>query len=90
LFGAKITGGGSGGTVAIRGASDAAGHVEQIAATYAEGRGLAPYLFTGPVPVRRNLVSYAWIRTDTNQERRAFVFSLQAAPATLDLTAASI
>jgi galactokinase len=63
LFGAKITGGGSGGTGAIRGASDAAGHVAQIAATYAEGRGLAPYLFTGSSP---GAAQFGVVRLDPN------------------------
>ena len=50
LYGAKITGGGSGGTVAILGAADSAGQVEAIADDYAARRGHRPYLFTGSSP----------------------------------------
>lgn len=50
LHGAKITGGGSGGTVAILGTPGAAGQVEAIARAYAERRGHRPYLFTGSSP----------------------------------------
>lgn len=47
IFGAKITGGGSGGTVAILGKADAEIAVEQIVTTYAEKTGRKPYLFSG-------------------------------------------
>lgn len=47
LFGAKITGGGSGGTVAILGRIDAGGVVAEIAEEYANETGREPYLFTG-------------------------------------------
>ena len=50
LFGARITGGGSGGTVAVLGRHDAGAAVERIAARYAEETGHRPYLFSGSSP----------------------------------------
>jgi L-arabinokinase len=50
LFGAKITGGGSGGTVAILGRSDAGQAVADIARRYHERTGREPYVFTGSSP----------------------------------------
>ena len=50
IYGAKITGGGSGGTVAILGDAKAGAVVEQIARSYAEESGHTPYLFTGSSP----------------------------------------
>ena len=47
IYGAKITGGGSGGTVAILASADAVGRVRQIAAEYAERTRREPYLFEG-------------------------------------------
>jgi len=47
LFGAKITGGGSGGTVAVLGRSDAEPVVREIAAQYAQQAGYTPYIFAG-------------------------------------------
>lgn len=47
LFGAKITGGGSGGTVAILGRSDAAASVQRVAARYAAATASRPYIFSG-------------------------------------------
>ena len=45
LFGAKITGGGSGGTVAVLGRADATPSVLTIAEKYADQTGHTPYLF---------------------------------------------
>ena len=50
LYGAKITGGGSGGTVAILGARDARSQVEEIAGEYADRRGHQPHIFHGSSP----------------------------------------
>ncbi len=50
LFGAKITGGGSGGTVAVLGRADANGAVEEVANRYAEQSGRTPYVFSGSSP----------------------------------------
>ncbi len=50
LFGAKITGGGSGGTVAILGRSDAGSAVAEITRRYREQTGREPYLFAGSSP----------------------------------------
>jgi L-arabinokinase len=47
LHGAKITGGGSGGTVAVLGNADAGPAIADIAARYAERTGHQPYVFSG-------------------------------------------
>lgn len=47
VYGAKITGGGSGGTVAILAAAGAADRVRRIAAEYADRTGRTPYFFEG-------------------------------------------
>lgn len=47
IYGAKITGGGSGGTVAILGRADAEGAVQAIAAEYAATSGHKPIIFRG-------------------------------------------
>jgi len=50
LFGAKITGGGSGGTVAVLGNSDAEPAVLDLAHRYAAMMGHEPYVFRGSSP----------------------------------------
>jgi L-arabinokinase len=50
LFGAKITGGGSGGTVAVLGQHEAAATVQQIAAQYAQTTGHDPVIISGSSP----------------------------------------
>jgi L-arabinokinase len=50
LFGAKITGGGSGGTVAVIGRPDAGEQIEMIADRYAQETGYQPYIFSGSSP----------------------------------------
>jgi L-arabinokinase len=50
LFGAKITGGGSGGTVAVLGRASAGGAVREVADRYARETGRAPQLFSGSSP----------------------------------------
>jgi galactokinase len=47
IHGAKITGGGSGGTVALLARADAGATVEEIAAQYAERSGRTAYVFKG-------------------------------------------
>ncbi|MCB0110179.1 MAG: hypothetical protein KDE53_29870, partial [Caldilineaceae bacterium] len=47
IYGAKITGGGSGGTVAILGSADAESAVQAIADEYAEKSGHTPFIFRG-------------------------------------------
>jgi L-arabinokinase len=47
LYGARITGGGSGGTVAILGRRDAEGAVREVADAYAERTGHRPHVFAG-------------------------------------------
>jgi galactokinase len=47
LYGAKITGGGSGGTVAVLGRNDAGDLIEEIMHSYTKETGHKPYLFTG-------------------------------------------
>jgi len=50
LFGAKITGGGSGGTVAVLGSSDAFTAVTRVAQGFSELSGHQPYIFSGSSP----------------------------------------
>jgi L-arabinokinase len=50
LYGAKITGGGSGGTVAVLGRAEAGPAVLAIARAYAEETGREPYVFEGSSP----------------------------------------
>jgi galactokinase len=50
LYGAKITGGGSGGTVAVLGRRGADGAVLDVARRYAEEEGHVPYVFGGSSP----------------------------------------
>jgi galactokinase len=47
LYGARITGGGSGGTVAIVGGAGAAPAINEIIKNYADRTGYQPYLFSG-------------------------------------------
>jgi L-arabinokinase len=50
LYGAKITGGGSGGTVAVLGGRNAGKAIENLAKRYAEDTGHQPYIFAGSSP----------------------------------------
>ena len=50
LFGAKITGGGSGGTVAVLGDQNSRAGIERVAASYANETGHQPYIFHGSSP----------------------------------------
>lgn len=50
LFGAKITGGGSGGTVAVMGLKDSEATIEKIVDEYRKQTGYEPYLFKGSSP----------------------------------------
>jgi L-arabinokinase len=50
LYGAKITGGGSGGTVAVLGRRGADAEVAEVARLYAEETGHVPYVFGGSSP----------------------------------------
>jgi L-arabinokinase len=50
LFGAKITGGGSGGTVAVLGNRDAEETIAVVAGSFAVLTGLRPYIFRGSSP----------------------------------------
>jgi galactokinase len=50
LYGAKITGGGSGGTVAVLAATGAEPAVRRVAAEYAGRTGRAPHVFSGSSP----------------------------------------
>jgi L-arabinokinase len=50
LYGARVTGGGSGGTVAVLGRASAAGALESVANQYAEKTGYKPYIFRGSSP----------------------------------------
>jgi len=50
LYGARITGGGSGGTVAILGRRDAHQAINRVAQRYKEATGYRPYIFQGSSP----------------------------------------
>ena len=50
LFGARITGGGSGGTVVVVGRSSAGAAVAEVAQEYANQTGYSPYVFSGSSP----------------------------------------
>lgn len=50
LFGAKITGGGSGGTVAVLGTRNAESALHDVAGSYAKLTGHQPYIFSGSSP----------------------------------------
>ncbi|MFN2509997.1 MAG: galactokinase [Pyrinomonadaceae bacterium] len=50
LYGAKVTGGGSGGTVAVLGRRDAGTVVAEVAHSYEEKTGHKPYIFSGSSP----------------------------------------
>jgi L-arabinokinase len=50
LYGAKITGGGSGGTVAVLGDSSSGPSITQLAERYASQTGHQPYIFAGSSP----------------------------------------
>jgi L-arabinokinase len=50
LYGAKITGGGSGGTVAVLGRRDAGASVARVADSYARETGYRPHIFSGSSP----------------------------------------
>jgi L-arabinokinase len=50
LYGARITGGGSGGTVAVLGRRDAAGAVARVADAYTRATGHRPHVFAGSSP----------------------------------------
>ncbi len=50
LFGAKITGGGSGGTVAVLGDQTSRAAIERVVARYAQETGHQPYVFNGSSP----------------------------------------
>jgi len=50
LYGAKVTGGGSGGTVAVLGRRDAGAAVAEVARTFAEKTGHEPCIFSGSSP----------------------------------------
>lgn len=47
LYGAKITGGGAGGTVAVLGRRDAGAALRRVTSRFAESRRFAPYVFEG-------------------------------------------
>ena len=47
LFGAKITGGGAGGTVAVLGLKEARPAFDRVVSRYVAARGITPYVFHG-------------------------------------------
>ncbi|MCU1250543.1 MAG: L-arabinokinase [Edaphobacter sp.] len=50
LYGAKITGGGAGGTVVVLGSSGAGASFDKVVHRYAEQQGVMPYVFEGSSP----------------------------------------
>jgi L-arabinokinase len=50
LYGARITGGGCGGTVAVVGSHDAYPSILQVADEYERARGYRPHVFAGSSP----------------------------------------
>ena len=50
IYGARITGGGSGGTVAVLARSDAGAAIARIADAYERDTGYRPYVFAGSSP----------------------------------------
>ena len=50
IYGAKITGGGSGGTVTILGRRDGHASIREIASQYARETGIPPCVFSGSSP----------------------------------------
>jgi len=50
LYGAKITGGGAGGTVAVLGTPEGEGAFHRVVARFREQSGRAPYIFQGSSP----------------------------------------
>jgi L-arabinokinase len=68
LFGAKITGGGCGGTVAVLAERGARGEVERVARAYAAEFGREPRLIAGSSPGAARYGAYAWSpRGDTTR-----------------------
>ncbi len=50
LYGARITGGGSGGTVAVIGRREASGAIDRVVDAYEQATGYRPYVFAGSSP----------------------------------------
>jgi L-arabinokinase len=50
LYGARITGGGSGGTVAVIGRRDASAAIARVVRAYGQATGYVPYVFSGSSP----------------------------------------
>ena len=50
LYGARITGGGSGGTVAVIGRNDASAAIARVARAYGQATGYEPHVFSGSSP----------------------------------------
>ena len=61
LYGAKITGGGSGGMVAMLGRAEADPVVRKIAARYARETGHAPVVLTGSSPGAVDFGARTWV-----------------------------
>jgi L-arabinokinase len=63
IYGAKITGGGSGGTVCVLGRATAFEAVRGIAARYAGETGHQPYLFQGSSP---GAAAFGYLKLEEN------------------------
>ncbi len=66
LYGAKITGGGSGGTVAVLGCAAAGPAVAEIAATYARETGHHPLIISGSSPGAARFGTRRWRQSGQN------------------------
>ncbi|HTM03670.1 MAG TPA: hypothetical protein VL173_09215 [Vicinamibacterales bacterium] len=65
LYGARITGGGSGGTVVVMGRSDARPAIDRLAQRYEAQTGHRPYIFAGSSPG----VASSWRRATSGSSR---------------------
>jgi galactokinase len=64
LYGARITGGGSGGTVSVLGRSDAGAAIKSVAERYATMTGHQPYIFSGSSP---GAAEFGFLRLDARR-----------------------
>jgi L-arabinokinase len=63
LYGARITGGGSGGTVAVLARREASSSLKAIAERYAEETGYIPHIFSGSSP---GAAAFGYLRLKTS------------------------
>jgi L-arabinokinase len=78
LYGAKITGGGSGGTVAVLGSCDAGAAIKHIAEKYAERTGYQPILISGSSPGAGVFGHLRLVETQNPRPKTEKVFGLES------------